>query len=88
MLETDEAALAREMLAAGVCIAGFESRFERNGGLVGDDVHREWETAVARWWELAVRYETLRSQSTGSGCCMDHAASIARMFRLPPGCWL
>ena len=82
--DRSEPVLAREMLAAGVVVAGFEARFERAGGLVSDDFHRDWEAAVAGWWELAARYEGLEPR-TAMDRSNAHAASIVRMFKPPHG---
>ena len=73
------------MLAAGVVIADFEARFEREGGLVSEAFHKQWEAVVAAWWELAARYERLGNPSGKEVRPMAHAASVARMCRLPQG---
>ena len=83
--DSEAAELARDMLAAGVVIADYELRFERSNGLVDDDFHTEWEAASSGWWELAARYDHLWGRRPDAEKSAGHAASVARMFRLPPG---
>ena len=79
-----EAGLARDMLAAGVVVAAFEARFEREGGVVSDDFHAQWEIAVGKWWELAEHYERLEPRGEADEP-VAHAASVVRMVKLPQG---
>ena len=84
-VDTCETELARDMLAAGVIISEFEARFEREGGLVSSDFHKEWEVVIARWWELAARHEDLAASRGELEQSVAHSASLARMFKPPHG---
>ena len=77
--------VAKHMLAAGVIIADYEERFEREGGVASQDFHAAWEMVVERWWELAARYEELGNRSDHVGQSIDHSASIHRISKLPQG---
>ena len=80
---SEEAGVARDMLAAGVVIADFEACFERQGGLVSNDFHKEWETVIAQWWELAIRYDAVKDSDRGIEESPAYMASIGRMSKLP-----
>jgi hypothetical protein len=76
------------MLALGVVIAAFELRFEREGEDVPHDFHKQWEAAIAKWWELAaVDFSSEGPVPNGLSQAVEvaRAASASRMFRVPPG---
>ena len=75
--------LAREMLALGVIVAGFEARYRTDGDISGEDFHAEWQAAVNEWWTLAEQFEALPAENISDLALKQHAASLARMLRFP-----
>jgi hypothetical protein len=76
------------MLALGVVIAAFELRFEREREHMPHDFHRQWEAAIAKWWEIAaVDFSSEGPGLNGHSPVAEvaRAASVSRMFRVPPG---